>query len=91
MTNIHVDSVSVLIDDSFLPFADADDATTAALGPSEKTGEQESDDVEDDIEEIWNVSRLCRTAERDTSTIQLVDSLWEFLALPVLATAVKAQ
>lgn len=62
--------------------ADTCGATIAVLEFSEDVEEQELDDVEHDIEIVWDVSDLRRSGERCPSAIERIEPLCESLSLP---------
>lgn len=92
MTSVHVNGVKV----SFLvvqlsTIADARDATVVPLASSEAIEEQAPDDVEDTIEEVWDVRDLHRSSGHDSSALERVKSLCESFLFPELDTVLKAQ
>lgn len=64
--------------------ADARDATTMALGLSDEPKEQQADDVEHNIEEVWDLNDLRHSSERCASALERVKF---FLRVPVTPCA----
>lgn len=82
---------SLFLVNQLLTLADASDATTTALGRFEEVKEHAPDDVEDDIEDVWDVSNLRRSSERNPSVLERTKALCNYLSLPVQITVVKMQ
>lgn len=76
--------------DQLLILADAHDGALVAIALSTEIEEQESDYVEDDIKEVWDVSSLCRSSRPGPSALERVKYLWKFLSLPVQPRSSKA-
>lgn len=89
--SFHVDTVQICFLDQLFSLADAGYVTTAVLGFSEEVEEQEQDDVEDGIENVWGMSDLRRGNHRSPSTLERVKSLCESFSLPMPTTVLEVR
>lgn len=91
VVSVHVDAamISLLVDQLFI-LTDARDTSTTFSGLSEEVKERKKDDVEDDFEEVWDVSNLRRSIEHGQSGPERMKSFSPSLPRPVTTTVVEA-
>lgn len=77
--------------DPFLTLANARDDTMAALGLYKEVEKRNSGDIENDVEELWDVSDLLHSNECSLSALERMKSLWKSFSLPVPITVLELQ
>lgn len=63
----------------------------AALEPSGEIEEREPGDGEDDSKEVWNAGNLRRSSECGPSAFECLNTLREYLSLPLPTQVVETQ